>query len=215
MDANVKQEALTAQIEKLNLDSSIDGIIVQQPLPAHIETSQIVTTISPQKDVDGFHPINLGKLMINDPSGLIPCTPLGIFTLLQKCQIETKGKHVVIIGRSNIVGKPLATLLSQNREGANATVTLAHSQTKDLAKIASEADILISAVGKPALITPSFIKPGAVVIDVGVNRKDGSVMGDVDFAQVSPIASQITPVPGGVGPMTIAMLLQNTLLCYT
>lgn len=215
LDEKIDEKELLKEIEQLNLDETIDGIIVQQPLPPHIDTSLIVTSISPQKDVDGFHPLNLGKLMLGDQSGLIPCTPLGIFTLLQECGIETESKHVVILGRSNIVGKPLATLLSQKRKGANATVTIAHSMSENLPSIASQADILISAVGKAALVTPQFVKPGAVVIDVGVNRADGSVVGDVDFDAVSSIASHITPVPGGVGPMTIAMLLKNTFICYT
>ena len=170
--------------------------------------------IDPAKDVDGFHPLNVGKLLLGEEGGFLPCTPHGIKVLLQRSGVEVEGKHAVIVGRSNIVGKPLAAILMQKKEGCNATVTVAHSQSIHLASITRSADIFIAALGKPGFITSSMVKPGAVVIDVGINRIDGKIVGDVDFDAVFPVASLITPVPGGVGPMTIAMLLQNTLASY-
>lgn len=202
-------------ISQLNKDDSVHGILVQLPLPKHIDEEKIIMAISPEKDVDGFHPISVGNMMIGKKSYL-PCTPHGVLVLLEKMNINTKGAHAVIVGRSNIVGKPLAILLS--RKECNATVTICHTGTKDLASYTKQADILIAAVGKPKTITADMVKPGATVIDVGVNRipdatkKSGfRLVGDVDFEAVKEIASFITPVPRGVGPMTIAMLMQNTL----
>ncbi len=204
-------------INQLNSDNGCDGILLQLPLPSGISSLDIISKIDPSKDVDGFHPINAGKLIQGDFSGFIPCTPLGIKTLLEFYQIPISGKHVVILGRSNIVGKPLASLLMQNAQDLNATVTVAHSKTERLAEICKTADILVAAIGSPKFVKSSMVKPGVVVIDVGVNRiedpsseKGFRLVGDVDFNEVSPLASAITPVPKGVGPMTIAMLLQNT-----
>ena len=211
---SITEQELLAQIETLNNDPTIDGILVQLPLPAHINEQTITQAIDPSKDVDGFHPINLGKLLQGDDSAIPPCTPEGIKTILEKCHISVSGKHVVIVGRSNIVGKPLAALLMQKKHGCNATVTLCHSHTKNLAELTRSADILIAAIGKPHFIKRDMVKPGAVVIDVGINRLNGKMVGDVDFDEVAPIASHITPVPGGVGPMTIAMLMKNTLDCF-
>ncbi|MCE5295041.1 MAG: bifunctional 5,10-methylenetetrahydrofolate dehydrogenase/5,10-methenyltetrahydrofolate cyclohydrolase [Chlamydiales bacterium] len=204
-------------IDSLNHDTSVDGILIQLPLPPTIDVMQVLERVSPKKDVDGFHPINMGKLMLGDDTAFYPCTPLGIKVLLQKYDIHVAKKHVVVVGRSNIVGKPLAALLLQNAPGANATVTIAHRYTQNLASITKTADILIAAVGQPNLILKDMVKPGAVVIDVGINRivdtttKSGfRIVGDVAYDEVAPITSAITPVPGGVGPMTIAMLLANT-----
>ena len=208
LPAHVSKSELIDHIETLNHDTSVHAILVQIPLPSHI-SEDVLSTIDPKKDVDGFHPLNVGRLSLNDPRAIIPCTPFGILKLLEAYHVETAGKHVVILGRSNIVGRPLATLLSQKRAQGNATVTLLHSKSghHDLCK---EADILIAAMGQPQLI--HSIKPGAVVIDVGINRVNGKLVGDVDYDKVSRHASLITPVPGGVGPMTIAMLLHNTYL---
>ncbi|MDE3046282.1 MAG: bifunctional methylenetetrahydrofolate dehydrogenase/methenyltetrahydrofolate cyclohydrolase FolD [Verrucomicrobiota bacterium] len=211
LPTNTTEAHLLREIEQLNNDPTIDGILVQLPLPSHIDEKAITFAIDPKKDVDGFHPLNLGLLLRGDPSAIVPCTPRGIHTLLLRTGISLEGKHVVIVGRSNIVGKPLAALLVQKHPSANATVTIAHSKSLHLAEITRSADILIAAIGQPHFIQASMVRKGAVVIDVGINRKDGKIVGDVDFAAVSPIASHITPVPGGVGPMTIAMLLQNTL----
>ena len=208
------QEHLLDQIAQLNRDSNVDGILVQLPLPSHINESIITQAIDPKKDVDGFHPMNIGKLLQGEDSAIVPCTPLGIKVLLEKCQIPVSGKHVVIVGRSNIVGKPLAALFMQKKSGCNATVTICHSQTANLSEITRSADILIAAIGRPLFIRKEMVKPGAVIIDVGINRVDGKIVGDVDFDGVLPSVSQITPVPGGVGPMTIAMLMQNTLTCF-
>lgn len=206
---------LIREIEALNQDPFIDGILVQLPLPSHISEKTIAKAISPDKDVDGFHPLNAGKLLLGEEGGFIPCTPLGIHALLQKYEIPIEGKQVVIVGRSNLVGKPLAALLMQKKSDCNATVTVAHSRSEHLKEILLRADIVIAALGKPRFIDGKMIRKGACVIDVGINRlPDGSVTGDVDFASVSPIASHITPVPGGIGPMTIAMLLKNTLSAY-
>ncbi len=206
----LKESELLAKIEDLNQDPSINGILVQLPLPPHIDEKKVMLAIDPKKDVDGFHPLNVGKMLLGDSSGLLPCTPQGIKVLLEKSQIAVAGKHVVIIGRSNIVGKPLAAILMQKKPGCNATVTICHSRTENLLAIARSADILVAAIGSPHFVGPHMIKPGAVLIDVGINRANGKIVGDVDFEAALPIVSQITPVPGGVGPMTIAMLLQNT-----
>lgn len=212
---NITEKALIELIEKLNHDKKVDGILVQMPLPAHINPVNIINAIDPKKDVDGFHPLNMGKLLLGEEDGFLPCTPLGIKTLLQKAQIEVESKHVVIIGRSNIVGKPLAVMLMQKQKGANATVTVAHGNTRNLPEITRQADILVAAVGKPRLVTKDMVKKDAVIIDVGISREGKKIVGDVDFENVYPICSRITPVPGGVGPMTIAMLLKNTYLSLT
>ncbi len=201
------QEELNSLVDKLNQDDKIHGILVQLPLPKHLDETEVLLRIRPDKDVDAFHPYNVGKIMIGDYS-FLPCTPAGVMALLQRTGVEIAGKKCVVIGRSNIVGKPMAMLLLH----ANGTVTICHSRTKDLAEVTREADILVVAIGKADFVTGDMVKEGAVVIDVGMNRKaDGKLTGDVDFASVEPVASAITPVPGGVGPMTITMLLQNTL----
>ena len=210
----ITEGELLAEIDYLNAKQDIDGILVQQPLPKQITTDVIVEAIDPTKDVDGFHPLNMGKLLLGHSDGLFPCTPLGIVHLLKTYKIETAGKHVVICGRSNIVGKPLAAMLCQKRAGGNATVTLAHSQTENFTALTQSADILIAAMGKASFITADMVKPGAVVVDVGVSRTQSGLVGDVAFDEVRKIASWITPMPGGVGPMTIAMLLSNTLKGY-
>lgn len=213
LPASISESDLLKQIELLNRDPVIDGILVQLPLPHTIDETRVIAAVSPDKDVDGFHPLNVGKMLLGLGGGFLPCTPRGIQVLLEKNHIETKGKHVVILGRSNIVGKPLAALLMQKNQGANATVTIAHSYSEHLPQLARSADILVAALGKPHFVTADFVKPNATVIDVGIHRlPDGTLTGDVDFANVSKVAKHITPVPGGVGPMTIAMLLQNTLL---
>ncbi|MCR8678304.1 MULTISPECIES: bifunctional methylenetetrahydrofolate dehydrogenase/methenyltetrahydrofolate cyclohydrolase FolD [Campylobacter] len=207
LPASTTQSELLALIELLNADDSIDGILVQLPLPKHIDTNSILEAIDPNKDVDGFHAINVGKLN-SGLDGFVPCTPLGIMELLKAYNIEVSGKNAVVIGRSNIVGKPMAALLLN----AGATVTIAHSKTKDLAKVCQNADIVVVAVGKPNFLKADMIRDGAIVIDVGINRLDnGKLVGDCDYESVAPKCSMITPVPGGVGPMTIAMLLSNTL----
>ena len=208
------EDQLLEEIDTLNADSAVDGILVQLPLPKHINTHYILEAIHPEKDVDGFHPLNVGKLLLGEKSGFFPCTPYGIQVLLDHAKIDTTGKHVVIVGRSNIVGKPLAALLMQKEKGANATVTVAHSATKNLKGLCQSADILIAAMGSPHFIKADMVKEGAVVIDVGINRSSDKLVGDVDFDAVAPKCSHISPVPGGVGPMTIAMLLSNTLLSY-
>ncbi len=208
---------LVAMLGKLNGDPRIHGILVQAPLPAHLRAARIYATVLPHKDVDGFHPVNAGKLMLGDTSGFRPCTPAGIHELLIRSGINTEGAECVILGRGEIVGKPMAAILCQKARHANATVTICHSRTRDLATHCRRADILIAAMGAPEFVKAEMVKPGAVVIDVGVNRvkdpasKDGSrLVGDVDFVRVQPIAGKITPNPGGVGPMTIALLMQNT-----
>lgn len=218
---NITEESLIAKIDILNQDSSVDGILVQLPLPSHINPIKITHRISPNKDVDGFHPINVGKMLIGETDGFFPCTPFGIKVLLERYDIEMTGKHVVVIGRSNIVGKPMAALLMQSSPGGNATVTVAHRYSRNLKELCLLADMIIVAVGQPRLITSDMIKEGAVVVDVGINKipdsskKSGyQIVGDVDFENVKDLCSYITPVPGGVGPMTIAMLLYNTLLSY-
>ncbi len=204
-------------IRTFNADPKIHGILVQLPLPKHINEQRVIETIAPSKDVDGFHPASVGKMMIGLET-FLPCTPYGIIELLKRSKIDPSGKHVVVVGRSNIVGKPVANMLVQKKEWANAVVTIAHTGAKDISHFTRQADILIAAVGKPRAITKEMVKPGVVVIDVGINRiddpgsKNGTrLVGDVDFDGVAGIASAITPVPGGVGPMTIAMLMVNTL----
>jgi len=208
---------LLKRLAQLNADPTIHGVLVQAPLPPHINPAAIYAAISPQKDVDGFHPINVGKLILGDSTGFVPCTPAGIHELLVRSRIRIEGAEVVVLGRGNIVGKPMAALLIQKTRHANATVTVCHTQTRDIAAHCRRADILIAAIGVVEFVKADMVKPGAVVIDVGVNRaqdpnaKGGSrLVGDVDFARVQPIAGRITPNPGGVGPMTIAMLMQNT-----
>jgi methylenetetrahydrofolate dehydrogenase (NADP+)/methenyltetrahydrofolate cyclohydrolase len=196
---------LISEISRLNGDPGIDGILVQLPLPGASDTRRVIAAVSPDKDVDGFHPFNLGLLFSGTPR-FAPCTPQGIMTLLAENRIAVSGQHAVVLGRSIDVGRPMAALLT----GADATVTLCHSRTRDLAGITRQADILVSSVGKAHFVTADMVKPGAVVIDVGINQLDGKLVGDVDFASVSPVASAITPVPGGVGPMTIATLMENT-----
>lgn len=208
LPADASQSAVEALVTELASDSAIDGILVQLPLPAHLDGERILSLIPPAKDVDGFTAENLGRLVCGE-RGPVACTPLGVMELLRRSGIDPDGMHAVVVGRSNIVGKPMAMLLLN----ANATVTVCHTHTKELAKVCAQADLLISAVGVPAFITADMVKEGAVVIDVGISRKDGKLKGDVDFDAVAPKTSCITPVPGGVGPMTIAMLLKNTLTC--
>jgi methylenetetrahydrofolate dehydrogenase (NADP+)/methenyltetrahydrofolate cyclohydrolase len=214
---NTSEAELLALIEKLNADSRVHGILVQAPLPKQIREAVVYSTVLPQKDVDGFHPVNVGKLMLGDPSGFHPCTPAGIRELLARSNVKTDGAEVVVLGRGNIVGKPMAAMLCQKDKVANATVTICHSATRDIKAHCRRADILIAAIGQAEFVKADMVKPGAVVIDVGVNRvsdataKGGSrLVGDVDFKNVQPIAGKITPNPGGVGPMTIAMLMSNT-----
>jgi len=208
---------LLALIQRLNADSRLHGILVQAPLPKQIREAVVYSTVSPRKDVDGFHPVNVGKLMLGDPTGFHPCTPAGIRELLVRSEVKTSGAEVVVLGRGNIVGKPMAAMLCQKEKGANATVTICHSGTRDVKAHCLRADVIIAAIGVAEFVKADMVKPGAVVIDVGVNRiadpgsKTGSkLVGDVDFRNVQPIAGKITPNPGGVGPMTIAMLMQNT-----
>jgi methylenetetrahydrofolate dehydrogenase (NADP+) / methenyltetrahydrofolate cyclohydrolase len=216
-DAGITEEELLKVVEDLNQDERVDGFIVQLPLPAHIDEHKITLAIDPRKDVDGFHPVNLGNMVLGLP-GFLPATPAGIIELLKRYQIETSGKHCVVLGRSNIVGTPVSIMLSRNTNPGNCTVTLAHSRTKNLKEVCQSADILIAAIGKPDFVTAEMVKPGAVIIDVGTTRVDDAtkkagwrLKGDVHFESVSPYASFITPVPGGVGPMTIASLMINTL----
>lgn len=218
---DISENDLLALLDQLNKDPAVDGILVQLPLPKQINTSRVIQNILPEKDVDGFHPINMGKLLLGDEDGFIPCTPLGIKTLLEHYQIETAGKQALIIGRSNIVGKPMAVLLMLPKPGGNATVTVAHSKTRNIETLCRNADILIAASGQPHFVNADMVKEGAVVIDVGINKIDDPnakqgyrLIGDVDFEHVKDKCSYITPVPGGVGPMTIAMLLQNAMRSY-
>jgi len=215
--AETSEAELLAVVDRLNADPQIHGMLVQLPLPKHINSERVLLRIDPAKDVDGFHPVNVGKVSIGDPTGFRPATPYGVQQLLLRTKVETKGAHAVIVGRSNIVGRPMAALLLQNGPGGNATVTVCHSNTRDIGSITRQADILIVAIGKPEFVTGDMVKPGAVVIDVGVNRVDDPatktgyrLVGDVQFAEARKVASAITPVPGGVGPMTITMLLYNT-----
>lgn len=210
LSASVSQDDLLDLLKELEEDPSIHGILVQLPLPEHIEEARILEAVPPHKDADGFHPTNLGRLLAGDPL-VAPATPGGIQQLLIRSNIETSGAEVVIVGRSNIVGKPLAALLMQRGPGANSTVTVCHTGTKDLEAHTKRADILVAAIGRAHAITAPMVKPGAVVIDVGINRTEDGLVGDVDFDAASEVASAITPVPGGVGPMTIAMLLANTI----
>ncbi|MGA3170877.1 MAG: tetrahydrofolate dehydrogenase/cyclohydrolase catalytic domain-containing protein [Chthoniobacteraceae bacterium] len=218
MPAETRQEELVALVRKLNADPAIHGILVQSPPPPHIDEAVVVETIDPRKDVDGFHPINVAKLAMGEPGGFVPCTPLGCQRLLIEMGIETAGARVVVLGRSMIVGKPMAMLMMRKGKGGDATVTVTHSKSRGLEEITHEADILIAAIGRQEFVKAKHVRNGAVVIDVGINRKeDPSVekgyrlVGDVDFKEVAPKCSAITPVPGGVGPMTIAMLIANTL----
>jgi methylenetetrahydrofolate dehydrogenase (NADP+)/methenyltetrahydrofolate cyclohydrolase len=215
--AETSQADLLAEVDRLNADPGIHGILVQMPLPKHIQADAVVRRIRPDKDVDGFHPINVGKLLIGESDGFAPCTPAGVQELLVRSGVTTRGAECVIVGRSTIVGKPMAALMMQDGPGANATVTVCHSRTVDLEAHTRRADILIVAAGRPGFVTGPMIKPGSVVIDVGINRVDDArakrgyiIVGDVDFASAKEVARLITPVPGGVGPMTIAMLLKNT-----
>lgn len=208
LSENTTQNELLALINVLNLDDSIHGILVQLPLPKHIDTNVVLAAIDPRKDVDGFHAVNVGKL-VSGLDGFVPCTPLGVMEILKEYGIDVAGLNAVVIGRSNIVGKPMANLLLN----ASATVTVAHSKTKNLKEICKNADLIVAAIGKPFFLKADMVKDGAVVVDVGINRlDDGRLVGDVDFDEVAPKCSYITPVPGGVGPMTIAMLLNNTIL---
>jgi methylenetetrahydrofolate dehydrogenase (NADP+)/methenyltetrahydrofolate cyclohydrolase len=217
LPASTTEAELLAVVDRLNADPAIHGFLVQLPLPKHINPERVLLRIDPLKDVDGFHPVNAGKVVIGDPTGFRPATPYGIQQILLRSGIETRGAHAVIVGRSNIVGKPLANLLIQDTPGGNATVTVCHSRSRDLPSLTRLADILIVAIGRPAFVTADMVKPEAVVIDVGINRvpdptapRGYRIVGDVDFQGVSQVASAITPVPGGVGAMTIAMLLTNT-----
>ncbi|MDH5235603.1 MAG: bifunctional 5,10-methylenetetrahydrofolate dehydrogenase/5,10-methenyltetrahydrofolate cyclohydrolase [Gemmatimonadota bacterium] len=217
LPASTTEEALLAVIDTLNNDPTVHGILVQMPVPKQISEQKVIRRIAQQKDVDGFHPFNVGKVFTGDVDGFAPCTPAGVQVMLAEAGVETSGKDAVIIGRSNIVGKPMAALLLQSGKTANCTVTLCHSKTRDLASHTRRADILIAAIGKPEMVTADMVKPGAVVIDVGINRvedpsapKGYRIVGDVHFESVREVASKISPVPGGVGRMTIAMLLANT-----
>jgi methylenetetrahydrofolate dehydrogenase (NADP+)/methenyltetrahydrofolate cyclohydrolase len=217
LPADTSEADLLARVGHMNADPAIHGILIQMPLPKHMNAETVIRRVDPSKDVDGFHPINVGKMLVGDRDGFVPCTPLGIQLLLQESEVKTPGKHCVIIGRSNIVGKPMAALMMQDNDKANCTVTVCHRHTVDLKLHAREADILIVAAGRPRMVTADMVKPGAVVIDVGMNRiadpaaaNGARLQGDVDFDAVREVASKITPVPGGVGPMTIAMLMSNT-----
>jgi methylenetetrahydrofolate dehydrogenase (NADP+)/methenyltetrahydrofolate cyclohydrolase len=217
LPASTTQPELLSLVERLNADPAVHGILVQMPLPPHIDPDTVIRHILPEKDVDGFHPVNVGKLLIGHTDGFVSCTPAGVIELLVRSGVDTRGAEAVIVGRSNIVGKPMAALLVQGRAGGDATVTVCHSRTKDLAFHTRRADILIAAIGRAEMITGEMIKPGAVVIDVGMNTKPDAtkakgtrLCGDVHFESAVEVASKITPVPGGVGPMTIAMLLRNT-----
>jgi methylenetetrahydrofolate dehydrogenase (NADP+)/methenyltetrahydrofolate cyclohydrolase len=217
----ITQADLAAEIDRLNADDGVDGILVQSPLPAGLDERAIFRRIDPAKDVDGLHPLNLGKIAQDDPTGFAACTPAGVMELLARSGVDLGGRHVVIVGRSLLVGKPVALLALQKRAGANGTVTVCHSGTADLGALTRQADVLIAAIGRPEFVTAAMVKPGAVVIDVGINRvpdptkKSGyRLVGDVHFPSVAPLASRITPVPGGVGPMTVAMLMRNTVLAH-
>ena len=219
-DADVEETILLKKIEELNKDASVDGILVQLPLPKHIKESKVIEAIHPNKDVDGFHPSNVGRL-VQGLNTFIPATPYGILLMLEHFKIETKGKHAVVIGRSNIVGRPMSILLSSNIAQGNCTVTICHSHTKNLKELCLQADIIVAALGAPGFVTKDMVAPGAVVIDVGITRvedptakKGFRIKGDVNYEEVAPIASAITPVPGGVGLMTIAGLLKNTMKAY-
>jgi methylenetetrahydrofolate dehydrogenase (NADP+)/methenyltetrahydrofolate cyclohydrolase len=217
----ITQDELFAIIDQLNADATVDGILVQSPLPKHIDEVAVFRRVSPEKDVDGFNTINLGKVAQEDDTGFVACTPAGIMELLARSGTDLKGKHVVVLGRSLIVGKPIALLALQKKAGANGTVTICHSATNNLPAITKQADVLIAAIGRAEFVTPDMVKPGAVIIDVGINRvpdaskKSGyKLVGDVQFSAVFPLAGKITPVPGGVGPMTVAMLMKNTVKAH-
>ncbi len=217
----ISQEELFALIDDLNADPTVDGILVQSPLPKHIDEVAVFRRVNPDKDVDGFNTLNLGKVAQEDDTGFVACTPAGVMELLARSGVDLKGKHVVVLGRSLIVGKPVALLALQKKAGANATVTVCHSATANLSAITRQADVLIAAIGRPEFVTADMVKPGVVVIDVGINRvadatrKTGyRLTGDVQFASVSPLCEKITPVPGGVGPMTVAMLMKNTIKAF-
>lgn len=217
----ITQTELETLIDDLNADPEVDGILVQSPLPGDLDELAIFRRVSPDKDVDGFHTLNLGKIAQEDDTGFASCTPAGIMEMLARSDVDLRGKHVVVVGRSLIVGKPIALLALQKKAGANGTVTVCHSATQDLPAITRLADVLIAAIGRPRFVTKDMVKPGAVVIDVGINRipdktrKSGSrLVGDVDFDAVAPLTSKITPVPGGVGPMTVAMLMKNTIKAH-
>ncbi|MGE4552194.1 MAG: bifunctional methylenetetrahydrofolate dehydrogenase/methenyltetrahydrofolate cyclohydrolase FolD [Desulfovibrionaceae bacterium] len=213
LPASTAQAELEALIDRLNADAGVDGILLQLPLPKGLNSQALLERIDPGKDVDGFHPDNVGRLVLGLP-GFLSCTPAGVIELLRRYGLSPRGKRAVVIGRSNIVGKPLAALLARPGEWGDATVTLCHSRTADLAAHCREADFVFAAVGRPRMIGPDMVKPGAVVIDVGMNRTEQGLAGDCDFEALTSVASAMTPVPGGVGPMTIAMLLRNTLLAY-
>lgn len=211
---NSNKEAIIAEIDQLNENERVDGILIQLPLPPHINPLEIMEHIHPSKDVDGLNPLNMGRLLMGEKEGFIPCTPLGIQTLIQRSGFEIAGKHAVVLGRSVIVGKPMAALLLQSREGGNATVTLLHSRSQNIKEICQMADILIVAIGSPKFIKQDMVKKEAIVIDVGINRVENKLVGDADFDNLISHCRAITPVPGGVGPMTIAMLIHNTLKAY-
>jgi methylenetetrahydrofolate dehydrogenase (NADP+)/methenyltetrahydrofolate cyclohydrolase len=211
LDASTSSEELLRLIAKLNKDTAVHGILVQLPLPPQIDAGRVLLAVSPAKDVDAFHPENVGRLVQGRPR-FLPCTPQGVQQLLVRSGIEIAGRHVVVLGRSDIVGRPLSVMLSQRGPGGDATVTVCHSRTRDLPAVTRLADILVVAIGRPKFVTADMVKPGAVVIDVGINRTEEGLVGDVDFEAVREVAGAITPVPGGIGPLTIAMLLRNTLL---
>ena len=218
---DVSKEELFAQIDALNADPDVNGILVQAPLPKHIDETETFNRVAPEKDVDGFNTVNIGKLCQEDDTGFVACTPAGIVQLIKRSNIETEGKHVVVLGRSQIVGKPAALLMMQKACPGNATVTVCHSRTSNLAEITSQADVLIAAIGRPNFVTADMVKDGVAVIDVGINRVEDTskkrgyrLVGDVEFEPVSAKASHITPVPGGVGPMTVAMLMHNTFRAF-
>ncbi|MEN8661575.1 MAG: bifunctional methylenetetrahydrofolate dehydrogenase/methenyltetrahydrofolate cyclohydrolase FolD [Lentimonas sp.] len=218
---DISKDALFAQIDELNDDPDVSGILIQAPLPKHINETETFNRVRPNKDVDGFNTVNIGKLCQEDPSGFVACTPAGIVQLIERSGVETEGKHVVVLGRSQIVGKPAALLMIRKGAPGNATVTVCHSRTKDLASITRQADVLIAAIGRPNFVTGDMVKDGVAVVDVGINRVEDAtrksgyrLVGDVDFEAVSAKASHITPVPGGVGPMTVAMLMFNTVRAF-
>ena len=217
LPADTPEPELLSLVDRLNSDRAVHGILIQLPLPMHMSTQRVLLRMSPEKDVDGFHPVNVGKLVIGDRTGFRPCTPAGVQELIVRSGVDPRGQHMVIVGRSLIVGRPVANIFLQDAPGANATVTVCHTKTKDLTSLTRQADILVVAAGRPEVVTGDMIRPGAVVVDVGVNRvEDATVekgyrlVGDVRFREAVEVASQITPVPGGVGPMTIALLMKNT-----
>lgn len=215
LDKEIDQESVLKIVQNLNQDPTVDGILIQLPLPVHLDAQTVLEAVDPKKDVDGFHPYNFGKLLLGYEPNFVPCTPLGVQTLLKHYQIETRSKHIVIMGRSNIVGKPLAALLMQKQDHANATVSLVHSYTQNLEEITKQADILIAAMGAPRFVGPNMVKKGATIIDVGISKFRGKMVGDVQFDEVMPLCSFITPVPKGVGPMTRAMLLSNIVKSFS